>query len=137
MQDEAPEIQGVPWYGHIKGFEVIVEDGALGDQSPAAAIAVLIEGGQMFLFDDHLSPNPLSLDLQELPQLTVSSLESSASSSFGPNAVDVERLQVTFHSEGIVKTPEDTFPKDAYIVLYSLPTTSSRDSIHDARRVSP
>ena len=81
-----------------------MEDGALGEQSSAAAIAVLIEGGQMFLFDDHLSPNPLSLDLQELPQLTVSSLESSASSSFGPNAVDVERLQVTPHSKGMMKT---------------------------------
>ena len=84
----------MPWYGNIKGFEVIPQEGSVGDNPPAGMILVLIESGQLFLFDGHLSPNPLSLALQELPQLTVSRLESSALAHDGPHAVNADTLQV-------------------------------------------
>ena len=57
-----------------------------------------MEGGQLVLFDlPDLQPIPLSLPLQELPDLTVSLLARStegARETLGPHAVTLERLQV-------------------------------------------
>lgn len=94
FQDEAPEIQALPWLGAIKGFEVIPQQGAIGNNLPAACIAVLIESGQLMIFDTQLKPNPLSLPFQELPEMTVSVIEDSADNSSAAHSVSAERLKV-------------------------------------------
>ena len=100
MQGES-HVRSLPWYGMIRGFTVVPQKGSLDAAAPAAALVVLMEGGQMVLFDlPELHPVPLSLPLQELPDITLTRLASSSGAGpsdalgLGEHAVSVERLRV-------------------------------------------
>ena len=100
MQDQ-PEIRTLPWYGMIHGFAIVPHRGAVSSNSPGAAILVLMEGGHLILFElPDLHPNPISLPLQELPELTICQLAESAPADMHPSAhtVTLEHLKVAICS---------------------------------------
>ena len=95
-----PEIQTLPWYGMVHGYAVVPHKGAITDNAPAAAILVLMEFGHLVLFElPDLNPSPLSLALQELPELTHSLLAELAPANLPADGhtVTLEHLQVRSH----------------------------------------
>lgn len=80
----------------ICGFAVVPQKGALTADADAAAILVLMEGGQVVLYDlPDLRPVPLSLPFQELPDLTASQLTMSAGTEdVEAHSITLERLKV-------------------------------------------
>ena len=100
LQGGRPEPQSLPWYGVIKGFALVPQKGAIEAGSDPAAVLVLMEGGQLVLFDlPDLQPVPLNLPLQELPDLTILRLACSPAEagpgSLGLHAATLERIRVT------------------------------------------
>ena len=96
MQDQ-PEIKTLPWYGMIYGFTIVPHKGAVSSDAPGAAIMVLMEGGHLILFElPDLHPNPISLPLQELPELTLCELAESASADMhgSLHTLTLEQLKV-------------------------------------------
>ena len=100
LQGGRPEPQSLPWYGVIKGFALVPQKGAIEAGTDPAAVLVLMEGGQLVLFDlPDLQPVPLNLPLQELPDLTIlrlaCSLAEAGPGSLGLHAATLERIRVT------------------------------------------
>ena len=100
LQGGRPEPQSLPWYGLVKGFALVPQKGAIEAGTDPAAVLVLMEGGQLVLFDlPDLQPVPLSLPLQELPDLTILRLACSPAEagpgSLGLHAATMERIRVT------------------------------------------
>lgn len=91
-----PLIRSLPWYGMIYGSVIIPHKGALSQSAAGAAILCLMEYGHLMLFElPDLHPNPISLPLQELPDLTQCQLAESASdSSASSHAVTMDLLRV-------------------------------------------
>lgn len=84
----------LPWYGSICGFAVVPQKGALGPGGDAAAVLVLMEGGQLVLFAlPELQPVPLGLPFQELPDLTLAHLAASPTAA-GPHSATLRHLRV-------------------------------------------
>lgn len=96
VQGKAP-MRTLPWYGMIHGFAVVPRRGSISANAPGAAVVVLMEFGHVILFElPDLNPNPLSLPLQELPELTHCMLAESASASTiaGEHSVTLNQLKV-------------------------------------------
>lgn len=87
----------LPWYGMIHGFALIPQKGATSADASTAAVIVLMEYGHVVLFElPDLNPNPISLPLQELPELTHCLLAEPQPSnlSSADHSVTLEKLKV-------------------------------------------
>lgn len=91
----------LPWFGTIEGFALVPPEGSLIINDDPAAVIVLTEGGQLMVHDlATATPAPLSLPLQELPQVSVTRVVSSAADSAGQpstslHAITLDRLRVS------------------------------------------
>ena len=97
MQDK-PEIRTLPWYGMIHGFAVVPDKGAVSSNAPGAGVLVLMEGAHLILFElPDLHPHPISLPLQELPEITCCQLAESASADVHvtSHTLTLEQLKVS------------------------------------------